>query len=350
MIAILMSAMPVVFIPGANAALCPYYYIGTVISKDAETNLIAIQTDYEYTGVPEWAPYSQIIKGAAPNENALNELIVGDYVEAHSLDTPGGTWVTLARINTSAEDFKVMTDIYGDPAGTWFYSYPEGGAHYPPLLGDYNLEYVNAPNCLSCYGCNCEALYTTVNISKSKENSEIVSELLYPDQSYVYQGERYRISISFHSGEAPANPGCTDEICCGPQPISNFTVHITLECEGTDTSCGIYPNCGNCNEDDGCYAYGDGCEERDFYCKSNEEGCDYTYSNRHTDGWVDTGNTRWVDDAENECKEKEQKEQAYRDYACFKGVCTYSVTDTQWLDTGNTQNKPDTFIVGKFPE
>jgi hypothetical protein len=57
-----------------------------------------------------------------------------------------------------------------------------------------------------------------------------------------------------------------------------------------------------------------------------------------SDGWADTGNTRWID--VNECREKEQKEQEYRDYACSNGACTYSVTDTQWLDTGNTRNKP----------
>ena len=50
-----------------------------------------------------------------------------------------------------------------------------------------------------------------------------------------------------------------------------------------------------CNEKDGCYPYGDGCEERDYYCMGNEAGCNYTFSNRHTDGWVDTGNTRWVE-------------------------------------------------------
>ena len=167
-----------------------------------------------------------------------------------------------------------------------------------------------------------------------------------------------------------------------------------LVCEGTATSCGIYPNCENCNVDDGCYPYGsNGCEERDYYCVSNDEGCGYTTSNRHTDyyddwvyycdgdtvrkhrlfhdyycdggtctdhtslvddqlvencndhdGWVDTGNTDWVD--VNECQEKEQKEQKYRDYYCSGGTCTYSVTGTQWVDTGTTQNKPDGTICG----
>ncbi len=221
-IAILMSTMPA-FIPGVNAVLRPYDHMGTVISKDMENNTITIQADYIYSGMgPEWSPCNCTLEGVPPNENALNELNVGDYVEAHSLGTPGGKWVTLARIITRAENFKAITDIYGDPAGTWFCSYPEGGKHYPPLLGDYMITYVNTPNCSQCYGCNCEAEYTTVNIT----NDNDVSTLLYPNQSYVYPNERYSISIIFHSGEAPANPECTEEICCGPQPISNFTIHI----------------------------------------------------------------------------------------------------------------------------
>ena len=149
----------------------------------------------------------------------------------------------------------------------------------------------------------------------------------------------------------------------------------------------------NCNNYDGCYAYGDGCEDRDYYCSGGS--CAYTYSNRQTDyyddwgyyckgdevwkyrqfhdfycdggsctdhtswmddqlvedcndndGWVDTGNTRWVNDPGNECKEKEQKEQKYRDYTCSGGSCDYSVTDTQWVDTGNERNKSDGTICG----
>ena len=222
-IAILISTMPA-FIPGVNAVLRPYDHMGTVISKDMENNTITIQADCIYSGMgPEWAPCNCTFEGVSPNENALNELNVGDYVEAHSLGIPGGKWVTLARIITSTENFKVIADIYGDPASTWFCSYPEGGKHYPPLLGDYMITYVNTPNCSRCYGCNCEAEYTTVNITN---NDSDVSTLLYPNQSYVYPNERYSISIIFHSGEASANPECTDDFCCGPQPISNFTIHI----------------------------------------------------------------------------------------------------------------------------
>jgi len=84
-------------------------------------------------------------------------------------------------------------------------------------------------------------------------------------------------------------------------------------CAGTDTSCGIYPNCENCNAKDGCYAYSNGCEIRDYYCKSNEEGCKYKYSGRHTDYYDD-----WV----NYCKGDEVwKHRLFHDFYCDGGKC-----------------------------
>ena len=143
----------------------------------------------------------------------------------------------------------------------------------------------------------------------------------------------------------------------------------------------------NCDANDGCYAYETGCEDRDYYC--NGTSCTYSFSNRHTDyyddwvyycsgdavrkhwlfhdfycergtcsdhtswgddqlvencnnydGWVDTGITKWVDDPGDQSKEKEQKEQEYHDYTCSNGSCVYAVTTTQWIDTGNTRDKP----------
>lgn len=56
------------------------------------------------------------------------------------------------------------------------------------------------------------------------------------------------------------------------------------------------------------------------------------------DGWVNTSNTQWVNDTA--CTEKEQQEQEYYDYFCDNGNCSSIVTDTQWIDTGTTRNKP----------
>jgi hypothetical protein len=55
------------------------------------------------------------------------------------------------------------------------------------------------------------------------------------------------------------------------------------------------------------------------------------------DGWVATNTTRWVVDPSDQSKLKEQKKQNYRDYSCSNGGCAYTVTATQWVDTGNTK-------------
>jgi len=128
--------------------------------------------------------------------------------------------------------------------------------------------------------------------------------------------------------------------------IRNYDIPQIQECDGTDTSCGIYPNCENCKDYDGWYCNGNIREYRDFYCSGTS--CTYTVTSSENcdnyDGWVDTGNTQWVE--VNECQEKEQKEQEYRDYYCSGGACTYSVTGTKWVDTGNTRNKDDGTICG----
>ena len=189
------------------------------------------------------------------------------------------------------------------------------------------------------------------------------------------------------------NKKCT----CQDQEYRDYYCSIgppRIICEYTVTNTRtVKSDCIDCDDYDGCYAYGNGCEERDYYCSGGS--CTYTYSNRHTDyydswvyycsgdtvrkhrlfhdfycdggtctahtswvddqlvencndydGWYDTGETRWVDDPSNECKEKEQKEQEYRDYTCSSGSCVYSVTSTQWVDTGNERNKPDGTVCG----
>jgi hypothetical protein len=57
------------------------------------------------------------------------------------------------------------------------------------------------------------------------------------------------------------------------------------------------------------------------------------------DGWYDTTNTQWAD--VDQCTQKEQVQQEYRDYTCSDAACAYTVTDYQWIDTGQTKNKED---------
>ncbi|MFA5797937.1 MAG: hypothetical protein WC916_07975, partial [Candidatus Woesearchaeota archaeon] len=48
-----------------------------------------------------------------------------------------------------------------------------------------------------------------------------------------------------------------------------------VQCGGIDTSCGTYPNCANCNSNDGCSLD----YYRDYFCSSNLAGCSYSSDN-----------------------------------------------------------------------
>jgi len=86
--------------------------------------------------------------------------------------------------------------------------------------------------------------------------------------------------------------GCTSSGC-----IKYLTVTAPPTCNGTDTSCGVYPNCRNCNSSDGWYNSG-----APYSCCS--EGDKYT------------------------CQKQKK-----RDYYCSGTSCNYSVIGTRTVKT-----------------
>ncbi len=209
-------AVSFILVGRAHAVLRPYGYIGSVIGKGFGNTTIQIRTEQTW-GSLGWETESKVLQGAAPSENAMNEIRVGDYVLATSLGAPGGSWITLARLLSSEE--WVVTDIYGDPNYAWDM----------PLLGDCTIGYENTPDCDNCNGCNCDAKYATVTITGAGDGSD--SYELYPGESDIHQDAHRSIDITFLSGQAPANPECSNEACLGPQPVSNFVIYISGETE-----------------------------------------------------------------------------------------------------------------------
>ena len=120
---------------------------------------------------------------------------------------------------------------------------------------------------------------------------------------------------------------CTPEIT-GAGVVNAYDAYLAIEPEE--------PECtkdADCNDSVGC---------TDNSCDVAAGVCVYTPNDANcpADGWVDTTNTRWV--STGECTEKEQKEQEYRDYYCDAILdYQYTVTDTQWVDTGNTGTKAE---------
>ena len=161
------------------------------------------------------------------------------------------------------------------------------------------------------------------------------------------------------------------------------TRYFNGNCDTNPASCKCSYDSEDCDKD-GCYVYETGCEDRDYYCAI--DGCKYNAYNQNIDGsdsvekyclddqirehrkfhdfycndvcddhtsWIDdnlvedcslrngwyNSTTQWVDDGQ--CKEKEQVYQQYFDYTCSNEECVYDITDSRWVDTGNTRNKED---------
>ena len=210
---------------GASAALCPPAgYMGEVIGTDIGNNTFEVQTTHNWSynwSNPGWQLNDTTMKWTFPNKDAADEVDVGDYVEILGFPETSGWVIGLGKMESSTE--KIITDIYGDPnfLEPYFLNPLD-----PPLSGGYTLKYDSKPNCSDCGMCNCVADYTNVTIVNKTGQIEVADHQLYPGQGCTYEGLECHINITFHSGEAPDYPECTDRPGVGPQPISDFTVHI----------------------------------------------------------------------------------------------------------------------------
>jgi hypothetical protein len=195
-----------------RAVLPETSYLGEVTAIDAIGSTMTIQTDSYwdwYSG--GWIPYEGTLESQTLIEDALDEIEVGDYVEARCIGACGqcSSYVMLGKMESETQQF--ITDIYGDPR-----------ALISDMSGNYRIEYENTPDCSNCGVGLCEAKYTVATIVR--QGNDLESQRLYPGESFVYEGEHW-IDVTFNHGEALAYPECTDEPYIGPQPFSDFTVH-----------------------------------------------------------------------------------------------------------------------------
>ncbi|NQE52964.1 Cell surface glycoprotein, partial [ANME-1 cluster archaeon GoMg3.2] len=220
------------FVTQTNAVMPVDIYMGKVTGKNNDVLTVQIEYKPDYSHPHNWVSYSATSQWTVSNSNAINEIMVGDYIEIAGYLGVGseGDSICICKMRSSEE--KIITDVYGDPDYLVpVHAYIEHPRVLnPPLLGDYIITYENTPDCSKypsgSFGCNVEAKYSDVTISNG--NEQLKSQRLYPGRSFKYEdkGRGYNIDIAFNSGEAPAYPDCTDQPCFGPQAFSDFTIHI----------------------------------------------------------------------------------------------------------------------------
>ncbi|MBU1005684.1 MAG: alpha/beta fold hydrolase, partial [Nanoarchaeota archaeon] len=123
--------------------------------------------------------------------------------------------------------------------------------------------YPSCTNCNSDDGCSGNYYYNYYCVSNAAGCSHISDSCT--DCSCSCGG--------YNTAETTANGNCgdgKDNDCDGYTDSSDSGCS---SCSGTDTSCGVYPTCNNCNADDGCY----GNFYRDYYCSGTS--CSYNLNN-----------------------------------------------------------------------
>ena len=147
-------------------------------------------------------------------------------------------------------------------------------------------------------------------------------------------GGIYTMTYPLNTNAVKMKWQCNDPACADGSfgiDVLSITCVAPPACPSTDTSCGTYPSCANCNNYDGWYNYGDsgpGCvqsndptaENRNYYCSANS--CVYstppTNDCDSQDNWYGGGNTAG-------CGIDPLSQQ--RDYYVdSSGSCTYTTT------------------------
>jgi hypothetical protein len=199
--------------------------------------------------------------------------------------------------------------------------------------------------CNSACGGTCEACNLTSHegtctyIPNGQDPNNECSATLCPDScnidsnpfTFDYANDQQNYCTG--SGSCTSNACIYNHACADP-----FTADNIFLWDSTVRNC-----TAECDQNSDC---GDKCVGNVRYYNGNcLSSCDCSWTQENCDskdGWYDTGSTRWVDI--DSCNEKEEKEQKYRDYSCSAAVCTYTITGTQWIETGNTRYKDTTTL------
>jgi len=197
---------------------------GTVATLNQPKNTISIEHPQQYgcnypaSGAPvcSYTPMSvEVLTGTAPDAAAFSVFKTGDPVVATSLGGAGETWITLAKLFGSRPNEEFVTDIVGDM-----------GTISTPLIGNYVVEATTVPDCSSCTGTTCTAIFANVKVMS--EGKQVSGKALRPGEALAYNGRNdgSSVAVTFVRGQALSS-SCPDKAgMTGPQAISVYVVKI----------------------------------------------------------------------------------------------------------------------------
>jgi hypothetical protein len=198
--------------------------------------------------------------------------------------------------------------------------------------GENNQGYCTIGNSTITHTCsvaNCSAQCDSQNPCANNTCSQTYSDYCNENKLVDYNGNKILDNTTVSN--SCSNTCSLDSCLCS-------NCQVSCPAPQPNTYC-VFGVCGaQCDAQNSCQNYCVG--DVKFYSPTCSDSCQCSYSqencNSH-DGWYNTTTKQWV--AICQCQEKEQQLEEYRDYSCSIGNCTYNVTNTAWVDTGNTRNK-----------
>jgi len=315
----------------------------------------------------------------------VNKYYVGDHVYINGADFDSGNidWEIKGKPGGASCDPDLVvasgTQLVGGSGSFCFDSYtiqPDDCGEYQVKFGNKGdnyrvIEIITCADYITKFTCDSHIECDWCPLCEFFSTSTKVNQWLQPKcvDAGTDCGWHCEIGQCGATCDSDSQCSCKADYCDGTTyvdyPDHGHCVDCPISCycqNGTNVGQPCHPTlytndsrCGECKSDDDCNRL-----DKD-YCdgaliKHDEGKCIGYFCNLETttvqdcnlqDGWYNTTNIRWVDI--DQCNEKEEIQQEYRDYTCSAASCIYSVTNNQWVDTGRVRNKPDNTICGDTP-
>ncbi len=224
----------------ASALLQETTVSGEVVKITEATNEITVYANEIWNG-KSWVMYSvtslsqQNLRGAVPEGDIFGYLNTGDIIQATFTgdERTGVRWVTVARVELPESSSRFLSDSWGDPSYL-----------ISPFFNNFKITYDTEADCTDCTGTVCSAESAGVVVSQGWEEKNYLQEkTMHPGETHIFsspEGCYSELVAAFYEGEASSDRCGGYEGMDGPQPFSNFAVHLVSK--GTATEVTLTPS------------------------------------------------------------------------------------------------------------
>ena len=223
----------------ASAVLLETTVSGEVTKINEADNVIKVHTNEVWNG-ESWVMYSvtsldkQDLTGSVPDGDIFDYLQTGDIIQGTFTGDEISTviFVTVARVERPDSSSRYLSDSWGDPS-----------LLVSPFFNNFKITYEMTADCNECTGSVCTADSSDVSVSQGWEGQNYLQEaMMVPGEKYIFtspEGCQSELAVTFVGGQASADV-CRRALVEGPQPFSDFAVHVVQK--GTETGVTATPS------------------------------------------------------------------------------------------------------------